>query len=68
MIEQGHAWVLCAAATIIGASFLSYEGWPVVGIAIGLGSSAVALIVMAHLGVIAALVASLAILRRRSRR
>jgi hypothetical protein len=36
-------------------------------ILIGAGSGAVALVVMAHFGILAAMVASIAVLRRRSR-
>lgn len=67
MIERRHAWLLLAAVVIIGGSLLLYKTVSVAGIVIGVGSGAVAVVVMAHLGVLAALVAPLAIWRRRSR-
>ena len=59
-------WLLIAAAVVTAESFVLYTAFHVAGIAIAVGSGAVAVIVMAHLGVLAALLAPLAILRHRS--
>ncbi len=65
--RRRHFWLLVTAVVIIGGSLVLYKAVPVAGIVIGVGSSAVAVVVMAHLGVLAAVLVPLAILRRRSR-
>ena len=68
MIDRRHAWLLYGAVAIIGGSVLLYKAVPLAGIVLGVGSGTVAVVVMAHLGVVAALAAPFAIWRRRSRR
>jgi hypothetical protein len=67
MTKSRHAWLVLAAVVIISGSLLLYKAAPFAGIVIGAGSGAVAVVVMAHLGVLTALIAPFAILRRRSR-
>ena len=62
-----HLGLLIAAAAVIGASVVLYRAYPITGMLVGVSSGAVAVIVMAHLGVLAAVLAPFAILRRRSR-
>jgi membrane protein implicated in regulation of membrane protease activity len=57
--------IVFGAATVIGASIFLYRLRPLAGITFG--STAVALAVLAHLGVLAAIVGPL-VARRRSRR
>ena len=65
--RRRHLVLLIAAVVVIGASFVLYRTSPVAGMALGVGSGAIAIIVIAHLGVLAAVIAPFAILRRRSR-
>jgi uncharacterized membrane protein YhaH (DUF805 family) len=67
MIDRHHFWLLLAVVVIIGGALLLYRAALFARILINAGSGAVAVVVMAHLGVLAALVAPFAILRRRSR-
>ena len=57
--------IVFGAATVIGASIFLYRVRPLAGITFG--STAVALVVLAHLGVLAAIVGPL-VARRRPRR
>ena len=68
MTGRRHGWLIVLAfAALIASSMLLYRILPVVGLALGVGSGAGALVVMAHVGVLAALLAPFVALRRRSR-
>ena len=58
--------LLVAVVVIVLSSFV-YRVLPAAGIALGVSSGVVAVVVMAHLGVLTALIAPFVVLRRRSR-
>jgi len=58
--------LLFAVATLIGASIFLYRVRPLAGITFG--STAIALAVLAHLGILAAIIGPLVAWRRRGRR
>ena len=59
--------IVLAFAALIASSMLLYTILPLLGITLGVGSGAVAVVVMAHLGVLGVLIAPFVALRRRSR-
>jgi len=63
--HRGYVVVVSVAAMMIFASILLYRSRPLAGIT--LGSSAIVLVVLAHLGVVAAVVAPFLMWRRRRR-
>jgi len=63
--RRGYVASFFAMVTLIVVSVLLYQIGPLAGIAFG--SSAIALVVLAHLGVLAAVVAPLVMWRRRRR-
>jgi hypothetical protein len=65
-MNRGHrrGYVVVATATVVGGLIFSYRVRPLVGITFG--SIAVVLAVLAHLGVLAVVYASIVALRRRS--
>ena len=70
-MKLGHRQVLAligVMAMLIAGPVLLYRIRPVVGIAAAFGSGAIALIVLAHLGVVAAVIAPFLLWRRRTRR
>jgi hypothetical protein len=70
-LKLSHRQVLAligVIAVLVAAPILLYRIRPVVGIAAAFGSGAIALIVLAHLGVIAAVIAPVVLWRRRTRR
>ena len=60
-------WLVVAIAVLAAASILLYRVLPTAGIALGVGSGTLAIVGLAHLGVLAAIIAPLIALRRRSR-
>jgi len=63
--HRGYVVVLCVAAILILASVLLFSSRPLAGIA--LSSSAIVLVVLAHLGVLAAVAGPFLVWRRRRR-
>lgn len=61
-------WLLLVVIVAMGASIVLYRIWPVASIAAGVGTGTIAVIAMAHLGVLAVVVGPLLALRRRRRR
>ena len=69
MSDRRHSVaLLIAAVVLIVSSFVLYRILPAAGMALGISSGVVAAVVMAHLGVLAALIVPFVALRRRSRR
>lgn len=69
MASRRHVYSLFAStAGMLAGAILMYRNLPIAGIAAVVGSSAVAVIILAHFGVLATLIASFLALRRRSRR
>jgi hypothetical protein len=66
-VNRHHLWLVVAIAVLAAGSILLYRVLPIAGIALGVGSGTVAIVVLAHLGVLAAIIASLMASRRRSR-
>jgi hypothetical protein len=65
MARRRHVYVLFAATVaVLAASIFMYRSLPVAGIAAVVGSGAVAVIVLAHFGILATLIASFLGLRR----
>jgi len=60
-------WIIAVAATAIVSPIILYRTGSIVGITAAVGSTAVALIVLAHFGVLAAIGAAFGVLRARSR-
>ena len=58
-------WVVVAAAVLVAGPVLLYQIRPVTGITAAFGSGAIALIMLAHLGVLAAIVGPLVVWRWR---
>ena len=67
MTSQHHLWLLLGAATLAAVSMLLYRVLPSAAVALGTGSGTVAIIVAAHLVVLAAIIAPIMALRRHSR-
>ncbi len=67
-VRRHSLTLLVAAVVLIVSSFLLYRLLPAAGIMSGVSSGVIAVVVMAHLGVLAALIAPFVALRRRSRR
>ena len=67
-IRRHNLPLLVAAMVLIASSFLLYTVLPVAGIALGVSSGVIAVVVMVHLGLLAAVTAPFVALRRRSRR
>ncbi len=65
-VSRNGLALLVAAVMLVARSFV-YRVVPAAGIALGVSSGVVAIVVMAHLGVLAALIAPFIVLRRRSR-
>lgn len=62
-------WLLAGLVIVVGGLVFLYRIQPVAGLTAAVGSTVLAVIVMAHLGVLAVLLAPInALLRRRSRR
>ncbi len=68
MSSHRHLWLLVGTAALAAVSVLLYRVVPSAAVALGVGSGTVAMIVAAHLGVLAAILAPIMALRRRSRR
>jgi hypothetical protein len=64
-LRRGYGFLL-AAVTLIGASIFLYRVRPLAGITVG--SGALLLVVLAHLGVLAAVIGPFVAWRRRRRR
>ena len=67
-VHRHSLTVLVAAVVLSVSSFFLYRVLPVAGIALGVSSGVIAAVVMAHLGVLVALVGPFVVLRRRLRR
>jgi hypothetical protein len=70
-MKLSHRQVLAligAIAMLVAGPVLLFRIRPLVGIAAAFGSGAIVLIVLAHLGVVAAVIAPLLLWRRRTRR
>jgi hypothetical protein len=69
MGHQRHVyWLLLVVIVAVGASIALYRLWPVAGVAAGVGMGTIAVIAMAHLGVLAVIAGPFLALRRRRRR
>ena len=65
--RRRSASIAAAVAALTVGAVLMYGAWPIAGIIAVFGSSAIALAVLAHLGVLAALVGPMVVFRRRRR-
>ena len=64
-----HVWLIVLAfAALIASSMLLHRVLPLLGIALGVGSGVLAVVVIAHLGVLTAIIAPFVVFRGRSRR
>ena len=66
--RRRHYWLLLAIVVAGATAGFVYRVLPLAGIAVGVGTGAAVLIVLAHLGAFGALIAWFFAARRRSRR